>query len=92
MNICGTSEHSKTAVEKFLDEKRTYFVCLNETQKKMSSDFFNNFHTEDSQSSNSGGVALQLTKRSFIQESMTSNAQIYTASWFWDFSENSNFW
>ena len=58
LNICAISEHSKTALEKFLDEKRPYFVCLNETKTFLKSDFFNNFHTEASQTGKSGGVAL----------------------------------
>ena len=35
LNICGISDHSKTALEKFLDEKRPFFVCLNETKKNI---------------------------------------------------------
>ena len=62
LNICSISEHSKTALEKFLDEKHPYFVCLIETKDVLSSDFFNNFHTEASQTGNSGGVALPVNQ------------------------------
>ena len=31
--ICGISEHSKRGLEKILDEKRPFFVCLNETKQ-----------------------------------------------------------
>ena len=62
MNICGISELSKTTIEKFLDGKRPFFVCLNETKKTLSSDFFKNFHTEASKTGNSGGVVLSVNQ------------------------------
>ena len=65
LNICGISEHNKTAFEKFLDEKRPFLVCLNETNFFLKSDFFNNFHREASHTGNSGESRLQLTKGSF---------------------------
>ena len=91
LNISGISEHSKTTLEKFRDEKRPYFVCLNETKKILSPDFFNNFHTEASQTGNSGGVALSVNQEILYTRINDLECADLDSVWILAFSENSNF-
>ena len=90
MNICGISEHSKTELEKYLVEKRLFFVSLNETKtfwiptsSKPSTRKLPRLETL-------AESRFQLTKRYILQESTNSNARIKTASGVCAFLENSN--
>ena len=61
LNICGVSEHSKTALDNFIHES-VFFSFVSMEQKNLRSDFFNNFHTEASKTGNSVGVALSVNQ------------------------------
>ena len=86
-NICGISELG----ENFPDEKRPFFVCLNETKKFSNFDFFNNFHTEASQTGSSGGVAFSLNQEIFYTGFNHLECPDLDSVWIWAFSETSNY-
>ena len=43
VNICGMSNHSQIALNKFINITNPYVLCINETKKDMTSDKFNNY-------------------------------------------------
>ena len=76
LKICGISEHSKTAFENFLDEK-TSLLCL--SQRNIEKWVLTSSIAATRKllrPTTLVELRFQLTKRSFIQESMTSNGQI----------------
>ena len=60
INICGLSDHSKIALNHYLQQTKADIVFLNETKTQISANLFDNYTTISSMGGNSGGVAVLL--------------------------------
>ena len=59
INICGMSNHSQIALNKFINIRNPYVLCINETRKDMTSDKFDNYTVVSAiNGNNSQGVAM----------------------------------
>ena len=60
INICGLSDHSKIALNQYLQQTKADIVFLNETKTQISANLFDNYTTISSMGGNSGDVAVLL--------------------------------
>ena len=60
INICGLSDHSKIALNQYLQQTKADIVFLNETKTQISANLFDNYTTISSMGGSSGGVAVLL--------------------------------
>ena len=60
INICGLSDHSKIALNQYLQQTKADIVFLNETKTQISANLFDKNTTISSMGGSSGGVAVLL--------------------------------
>ena len=60
INICGLSDHSKIALNQYLQQTKADIVFLNETKTQISANLFDNYTIVNYMGESSGGVAVLL--------------------------------